>query len=78
MINGPGWSFSLDEQPKPVKKENPDSNKPKISLEKRVGKYVTTIAGLHTYGADRLSSIAKELKSLCWAGDPVKNGAIEI
>ena len=78
MTSGPGWSLSSDEPEKPTKPLNPDSPKPKIRLEKRVGKYVTVIAGLHTYGADRLNAIAKELKSLCGAGGTVKNGAIEI
>lgn len=51
---------------------------PKIRLEKRVGKSVTVIAGLHTYGSDRLEKIAKELKSLLGTGGTVKNGVIEI
>ena len=78
ITSGPGWSLSSDEPLKPAKKENLDSPKPKIRLEKRVGKIVTVIAGLHTYGADRLNAIAKELKSLCGAGGTVKNGTIEI
>ena len=79
MTSGPGWSLSSDEPAlKSAKKENPDSPKPKIRLERRTGKYVTVIAGLHTYGLDRLSGIAREFKTLCGAGGTVKNGAIEI
>ncbi len=78
MTSGPGWSLSSDDEPKPVKKANPDSPKPQIRLEKRAGKYVTVIAGLHTYGSDRLNTIAKELKSLCGSGGTVKDGVIEI
>ena len=54
------------------------SPKPKIRLEKRAGKTVTVIAGLHTYGAKRLDVIAGELKSKLATGGTVKNGAIEI
>jgi translation initiation factor 1 len=43
-----------------------------------MGKAVTVIAGLHTYGSARLNAIAKELKSSFGAGGTVKNGAIEI
>jgi len=50
----------------------------KIHLEKRAGKKVTVISGLHTYGTDRLSEISKELKTTCGAGGTVKNGTIEI
>ena len=55
-----------------------DSPKPKIRLEKRMGKCVTVIAGLHTYGSARLERIAKELKTTLGTGGTVKNGAIEI
>ena len=51
---------------------------PKIRLEKRAGKCVTVIAGLHTYGSRRLDDMAKELKTKLGAGGTVKNGAIEI
>lgn len=51
---------------------------PKIRLEKRMGKYVTTITGLHTYGAKRLEMMARELKSGFATGGTVKNGTIEI
>jgi len=50
----------------------------KIRVEKRSGKAVTVIAGLHTYGAGRLETIAKELKTSFGAGGTVKNGTIEI
>jgi Translation initiation factor 1 (eIF-1/SUI1) and related proteins len=59
-------------------KNNPMSPVPKIRLEKRAGKSVTVITGLHTYGSSRLNTIARELKSLLGAGGTVKNGAIEI
>lgn len=50
----------------------------KIRLEKRMGKAVTVIAGLHTYGAQRLEEIAKEIKTTFGTGGTVKNGSIEI
>lgn len=51
---------------------------PKVRLEKRMGKAVTVIAGLHTYGSDRLNAMAKELKTTLGTGGTVKNGVIEI
>jgi translation initiation factor 1 len=57
---------------------NPNSPKPKIRLEKRRGKSVVVIAGLHTYGAKRLDEIARELKSSFGVGGTVKDGKIEI
>ena len=51
---------------------------PKIRLEKRAGKSVTVIAGLHTYGSQKLEAMAQELKSTLGAGGTVKNGSIEI
>ncbi|MFA5143598.1 MAG: translation initiation factor [Candidatus Omnitrophota bacterium] len=57
---------------------NPRSPAPKIRLEKRAGKAVTVIAGLHTYGAKRLEDIARKLKSDLGVGGTVKDGAIEI
>jgi len=51
---------------------------PKIRLEKRAGKTVTIIAGLHTYGSMRLNDIAKTLKTAFGAGGTVKDGMIEI
>lgn len=56
----------------------PGSPVPKIRLEKRAGKAVTVIAGLHTYGAKRLDAIARELKLALGTGGTVKNGTIEI
>jgi predicted translation initiation factor SUI1 len=50
----------------------------KIRLEKRAGKSVTVISGLHTYGSDRLNGMAKELKTTLGVGGTVKNGVIEI
>lgn len=61
-----------------TEKDNSRSPKPKIRLEKRAGKVVTVIAGLHTYGTARLDAMARELKSTFGAGGTVKNGAIEI
>jgi translation initiation factor 1 len=61
-----------------IKKNNLRSPIPKIRLEKRAGKYVTVIAGLHTYGSSRLNVIARRLKSILGAGGTVKNGTIEI
>lgn len=78
MTSGPGWSLSSDEKPQPIEKQTSTSPVPKIRLEKRVGKQVTVISGLHTYGADRLNLIAKELKAMCGSGGTVKNGIIEI
>ena len=57
---------------------NSRSPVPRIRLEKRAGKSVTTISGLHTYGSKRLETIARELKSKFAAGGTVKNGIIEI
>ena len=55
-----------------------ESPQPKIRLEKRVGKEITVIAGLHTFGSDKLEKIAKELKAKLGCGGTVKNGVIEI
>lgn len=63
---------------KMVTTNNPRSPVPKIRVEKRKGKAVTVIAGLHTYGSKRLEAIAKELKSTLATGGTVKNGVIEI
>jgi predicted translation initiation factor SUI1 len=79
LTGGPGWSLSPAEPAvKPVKKGNSKSPEPRIYLEKRVGKFVTVISGLHIYGSERLNGIAKELKSLCGAGGTVKNGVMEV
>lgn len=55
-----------------------NSPKPLIRLEKRAGKIVTVISGLHTYGDKRLQAMATALKSKLGVGGTVKNGAIEI
>ena len=57
---------------------NPQSPVPKVRLEKRAGKCVTVISGLHTYGSRRLEEIARQLKTSLGAGGTVKNGSIEI
>ena len=59
-------------------KNNSRSPVPKIRLEKRAGKSITVIAGLHTYGSKRLDAMARELKKILGSGGTVKNGAIEI
>lgn len=78
QTGGTGWSLSPDDEPPSAKKTNPQSPVPKIRLERRSGKYVTVIAGLHTYGAQRLNAMAKELKTKLGTGGTVKNGIIEI
>jgi translation initiation factor 1 len=50
----------------------------KVRLEKRAGKTITVIVGLHTYGTNRLETIARELKQTLGAGGTVKKGIIEI
>ena len=59
-------------------KNNPRSPVPKVRLEKRAGKLITVIAGLHTYGSRRLDDIARKLKSTFATGGTVKNGTIEV
>ena len=59
-------------------KDSSRSPVPKIRVEKRAGKAVTVIAGLHTYGTGRLEKIARELKLTLGTGGTVKNGIIEI
>ncbi len=78
LTGGSGWSLSPDDEPRPAAKKDTGSPAPKIRLEKRTGKYVTVIAGLHTYGAERLNAMARELKASLGAGGTVKNGVIEI
>jgi len=58
--------------------DNSQSPKPRIYIEKRGGKQVTVISGLHTYGGARLEAMAKELKTMLGCGGTVKNGIIEI
>ena len=50
----------------------------KVRIERRTGKAVTVIAGLHTYGSIRLNAMAKELKTALGTGGTVKDGVIEI
>ena len=52
--------------------------KPKIFIQKRRGKTVTIISGLHTYGSKKLEIIAKELKTSLGSGGTIKNGTIVI
>ncbi len=78
LTAGDGWAFVPEKAPEPVVKANPNAPKPVFRVEKRAGKLVTVISGLHTYGDDRLSDIARQLKVSCGAGGTVKNGAIEI
>jgi len=83
MTSGPGWSLSSDDRSHrssvpAAQPQQTNSPRPQFRIEKRNGKAVTVIAGLHSYGADRLESIAKELKARCGAGGTVKNGCIEI
>jgi translation initiation factor 1 len=84
LSEGKGWTLSSVSAGHPEqasassKKPNPQSPKPNIRIEKRAGKTVTVIAGLHTYGSDRLNAMAKELKAKFGAGGTVKDGVIEI
>lgn len=78
LTQGPGWALIPDEEPQHSKNDNPRSPQAKIRMEKRCGKLVTVISGLHTYGEQRLNEIARELKSSLGAGGTVKNGVIEI
>lgn len=82
MTQGKGWTLSSVDvghpAPKQESKANPNSPKPNIRVEKRAGKAVTVIAGLHTYGTERLTGMAKDFKRMFGAGGTVKDGAIEI
>lgn len=81
MTSGPGWELGPDDrgaQPPKMKPDEAASPKPKIRLEKRAGKTVTVIAGLHTYGSERLNGMAREWKTEFGTGGTVKNGEIEI
>ena len=78
MTSGEGWSLSSDEPATPTQEKKSSAPEPRIRLENRVGKKVTVISGLHTYGSARLEKIARELKMICGAGGTVKNGVIEI
>ena len=44
----------------------------------RGGKQVTTVAGLHTLGAQKLEALASELKRRCGTGGTVAGGVIEL
>ena len=57
---------------------NPKSPVPKIRLEKKSGKSITVISGLHTYGEKKLNDMAQMLKSALGSGGTVKNGTIEM
>ena len=84
LTGGKGWTLSSvsvghSQANRPAKQAgNPQSPKPQIRIEKRAGKVVTVIAGLHTYGTDRLEGLAKDLKRLFGTGGTVKDGVIEI
>lgn len=76
--SGPGWAFIAEEEPASSPQKGAGSPRPNIRLEKRAGKQVTVIAGLHTYGEQRLQEISRSLKTLCGVGGTVKQGIIEI
>jgi translation initiation factor 1 len=78
LTNGPGWALISDDDTRPVKPAGAKTPKPAIRREKRCGKQVTVITGLHTYGSERLNAITKELKTTLGAGGTVKDGVIEI
>lgn len=79
LTGGEGWSLSSDDDPKPKPQAAAGSPVPKIRRENRPGgKYVTVIAGLHTYGAQRLEAMARDMKQAFGTGGTVKNGLIEI
>lgn len=78
LTGGAGWSLIPAGENDPPAKENPRSPKPHVRLERRMGKEVTVIAGLHTYGADRLDRMARELKRSFGCGGTVKDGVIEL
>jgi predicted translation initiation factor SUI1 len=85
LTGGKGWTLSSvtsshpgvpsAASPKPVSAGPPKAN---IRIEKRAGKVVTVIAGLHTYGEARLTAIAKVFKARFGTGGTVKDGMIEI
>lgn len=78
LTGGSGWSLIPAGDSDPPAKENPRSPKPHVRLERRMGKEVTVIGGLHTYGADRLDRMARELKRAYGCGGTVKDGVIEL
>ncbi|HDQ25881.1 MAG TPA: hypothetical protein ENN43_03945 [bacterium] len=52
--------------------------KPKVYVEKRGGKEVTIIKGLHTWGKERLEKTARDIKKKTGCGGTVKDGIIEL
>ena len=78
LTSGPGWSLSDATSASVIKKENPAAPRPVIRLEKRAGKSVTVVSGLHTYGSARLNGMAREWKTLWGVGGTVKDSIIEI
>ncbi|MCG3176484.1 MAG: hypothetical protein MOGMAGMI_01439 [Candidatus Omnitrophica bacterium] len=79
LTGGEGWSLVPAGEPSgPGERPNPRSPKPHVRLERRMGKEVTVIAGLHTYGRDRLERMARELKRTYGCGGTVKDGVIEV
>ncbi len=79
LTGGNGWSLIPEEEPRAFRPEkDPQPPRAKFRLEKRLGRPVTVIFGLESYGGERLNVIAKKLKTSFGAGGTVKNGAIEI
>jgi predicted translation initiation factor SUI1 len=79
LTGGAGWSFLPAGDPPPPRKETGGAPPAaKVRMEKRLGKAVTVVFGLESYGEARLSAIAKELKTKFGTGGTVKNGAIEL
>jgi translation initiation factor 1 len=80
LTGGNGWSLIPEEEPRSFSAPEKDARPPraKFRIEKRLGKAVTVIFGLESYGEERLNVIAKKLKTAFGAGGTVKNGAIEI
>lgn len=82
LTEGKGWTLSSVDVGHPQKKAeakpNPQSPRPNIRIEKRAGKIVTVVAGLHTYGFERLNGMAKDFKRMFGAGGTVKDGVIEV
>ena len=68
--SGQGWSFIPATPAQPVTA--------KFRLEKRMGKAVTVVFGLESYGSEKLNAIARELKTAFGTGGTVKDGKIEI
>jgi translation initiation factor 1 len=75
---GTGWAFIPEQGQASAAAADTRAPQPKIRVEKRAGKKVTIITGLHTYGEERLQALARALKTSCAAGGTLKNGIIEI